>query len=146
MRERPHSWVPGQERRPAVGARSSSVLQGVWQVCITEDVYPCLWYIPSPFMFPMADVTFYSISDCLRRRFGVPCFRKQKERDRNLQLHYLQEVFWLSEFTKMISVCVCVFNETHICGIYDVRGFQIDNLSERIKSFSLYTLAIPLVY
>lgn len=81
---KPTSLVPGQERGATVGTRSSSLLKGIWQLCIKDDVYPCLWHIPSPFIIPMADVTFYSTSDCLGRSHIVPRLRKQKGRVRNL--------------------------------------------------------------
>lgn len=134
--ESPTSLVPGQERGAAVGTGNSSLLKGIWQLCIKEDVYPCLWHIPSPCIIPMADVTFYSRSDCLGRSHVAPRLRKQKGRLRNLQYCYLQKGFWLSDSTKQInSVCVCVFTQAHICRIDGIGAFQMDNLIERIKSF-----------
>lgn len=137
---KPTSLVPGQERRAAAGTRSSSLLKGIWQLCIKDDVYPCLWLIPSPFIIPMADVTFYSTSACLGRSHTVPRLRKRKGRVRNLGQCYLQKGFWLSELTQQINsarVRVCVFTQAHIYSTYGVY-----NLIERIKNYILTTFLV----
>lgn len=115
--------APGQERGATVGTGSSSLLKGIWQLCIKKDVYPCLWHIPSAFTIPMVDVTFYSTSDCLGRSHVIPPLESKRERWETLVM-LSAEVFLAFRVYKADELCVCVCSLKHIYTV--CRNFQMD--------------------
>lgn len=151
-------WSMGRKERPQWGQGQGQgavlCLKRSSRFALRKVFIPVCGISLVPLYFPWLMLLFRAYLTVWEGGLRVPCLRKQKGREGNLQECYRQKSFWPSEFTEQVnSVNVCVWTCEYVYSLKHIHVVHtmweilkwITSLKES-KTSPLYTLASSLVY